>query len=144
MNLNRLTLIGRITNDPELKKTKNGKAYTKFSIATTGVFHSSDGKKESTEFHQCLAWEKMAQNICKYVKKGQSILVEGPIRTSSYTDEKNQKRSVKLLNVLNVQFGTKPRAKTQETSAKASDERTKTQETEAKEEPVEEELDLPF
>jgi single-stranded DNA-binding protein len=78
------------------------------------------------------------------VKKGQSILVEGPIRTSSYTDENNEKRSVKLLNVLNVQFGTKPRAKTQETSAKASDERTKTQETKVQDEPVEEEFDLPF
>jgi len=139
-----LTLIGRITDDPELKKTKNGKAYTRFSVATKEVFGSSDGKKENTEFHQCVAWEKMAQNICKYVKKGQSILVEGPVRTSSYTDEKNEKRSVRLLNVLNVQFGTKPRAKTQETSAKAPDEQTKTQETEVKEEPAEEELDLPF
>ena len=144
MNLNRLTLIGRITDDPELKKSKNGKAYTRFSVATTEVFGSSDGKKESTEFHQCVAWEKIAQNICKYVKKGQSILVEGPIRTSSYTDENNVKKSVKLLNVLNVQFGTKPKAKTQETPAKSSDEQTKTKETEAKEELVEEELDIPF
>ncbi|MCK4224745.1 MAG: single-stranded DNA-binding protein [candidate division Zixibacteria bacterium] len=144
MNLNRLTLIGRITDDPELKKTKNGKAYTRFSVATTEVFGSSDGKKENTEFHQCVAWEKIAQNICKYVKKGQSILVEGPIRTSSYTDENNVKKSVKHLNVLNVQFGTKPKAKTQETSATASDEQTKTKETGVKEEPVEEEFDLPF
>jgi single-strand DNA-binding protein len=140
MNLNRLTLFGRITDDPELKKTKNGKAYTKFSVGTTERFNN----KENTEFHQCVAWEKIAHNICKYVKKGQSILVEGPIRTSSYTDEKNQKRSVKLLNVLNVQFGTKPRAKPQETSSKSSDEQAKTKETEVKEEPVEEELDLPF
>ena len=64
MNLNRLTLIGRITDDPELKKTKNGKAYTRFSVATTEVFSSSDGKKEITEFHQCVAWQKMAENIC--------------------------------------------------------------------------------
>ena len=69
-------------------------------------------------------------------------MVEGPIRTSSYTDENNEKRSVKLLNVLNVQFGTKPRV--QGTSAKDSNEQTKTQETEVKEEPAEEELDLPF
>lgn len=142
MNLNRLTLIGRITDDPELKKTKNGKHYTKFSVATTEVFGSSDGKKENTEFHQCVAWEKIAQNICKYVKKGQSILVEGPIRTSSYTGENNQKKSVKFLNVLNVQFGSKPRA--QGTSAKDSNEQTKTQKTEVKQEPAEEELDLPF
>jgi single-strand DNA-binding protein len=140
MNLNRLTLIGRITDDPELKKTKNGKVYTRFSVATTERFNN----KKNTEFHQCVAWEKIAQNICKYVKKGRSILVEGPIRTNSYTDQNNQKKLVKLLNVLNVQFGTKPKAKTQETSAKASDEQTKTQETEMKEEPTEEELDLPF
>lgn len=142
MNLNRLTLIGRITDDPELKKTKNGKAYTPFSVATTEVFSSSDGKKENTEFHQCVAWQKMAENICKFVKKGQSILVEGPIRTNSYTDQNDQKKSVKLLNVLNVQFGSKPRVKAQETPAKASDEQTK--ETKAQDEPVEEELDLPF
>lgn len=144
MNLNRLTLIGRITDDPQLKKTKNGKHYTRFSVATTEVFVSSDGKKESTEFHQCVAWQKMAENICKFVKKGQSILVEGPIRTNSYTDQNDQKKSVKLLNVLNVQFGTKPKAKTQETPAKAPDEPAKTKETGVKEEPVEEEFDLPF
>ncbi|MCK4224783.1 MAG: single-stranded DNA-binding protein [candidate division Zixibacteria bacterium] len=144
MNLNRLTLIGRITDDPQLKKTKNGKHYTRFSVATTEVFGRSDGKKESTEFHQCVAWDKIAQNICKYVKKGQSILVEGPIRTNSYTDQNNQKKSVKLLNVLNVQFGSKPRAKNQETSAKAPDEQTKTQETKVQDQPVEEDLDLPF
>lgn len=142
MNLNRLTLIGRITDDPKLKKAKNGKVYTRFSVATTEFLNSSDGKKENTEFHQCVAWEKIAQNICKYVKKGQSILVEGPIRTSSYTDENNKKKSVKLLHVLNFQFGTKPKSK--EAPAKASDEETKTEETKGQDEPAEGELDFPF
>jgi single-strand DNA-binding protein len=142
VNLNRLTLIGRITDDPELKKAKNGKVYTRFSVATTEFLNSSDGKKENTEFHQCVAWEKIAQNICKYVKKGQSILVEGPIRTSSYTGEKNEKKSVKLLNVLNVQFGTKPKAK--EAPAKASEEQTKTEQAKKQDEPAEGELDFPF
>ena len=142
MNLNRLTLIGRITDDPELKKTRNGKSYTRFCVATTEFFNGSDGKKENTEFHQCVAWERKAENICKYVKKGQGILVEGPIRTSTYTDKDENKRSISLLNVFNVQFGTKSKSpKPQDSSVDEPGEKGENEKASTSEE---EGLDLPF
>ena len=142
MNLNRLTLIGRITDDPELKKTRSGKAYTRFCVATTEFFNGSDGKKENTEFHQCVAWERKAENICRYVKKGQGILVEGPVRTSTYTDKDDAKRSIRLLNVFNVQFGTK--SKNSKGSSSPVDETGEKGESLERSVPAEEGLDLPF
>lgn len=142
MNLNRLTLIGRITDDPELKRTRNGKAYTRFSVATTEFFNGSEGRKENTEFQQCVAWERKAENICKYVKKGQGILVEGPVRTSTYTDKDDAKRSIRLLNVFNVQFGT--RSKNTKASASSVDEPGEKGESAERSTSAEEGLDLPF
>ena len=142
MNLNRLTLIGRITDDPEPKKTRNGKSYTRFCVATTEFFNGSDGRKENTEFHQCVAWERKAENICKYVKKGQGILVEGPTRSSTYTDKDDVKRSISLLNVFNVQFST--RSKSTKSSDSSGDEPGETRESEKPSDSSEEGLDLPF
>jgi len=142
MNLNRLTLIGRITADPELKKTRNGTSYTRFCVATTEFFNGSDGKKENAELHQCVAWERKAENICKYVKKGQGILVEGPIRTSTYTDKDDVKRSISLLNVFNVQFGTK--SKSTKPSDSSVDEPAEQRDCEMPSTSEEEGLDLPF
>jgi single-strand DNA-binding protein len=142
MNLNRLTLIGRITDDPELKKTRNGKSYTRFCVATTEFFNGSDGRKENTEFHKCVAWERKAENICKYVKKGQGILVEGPIRTSEYTNKDDVKRSISMLNVFNVQFGT--RSKSTKPSDSSGDDPGEPRESEKPSVSEEEGLDLPF
>jgi single-strand DNA-binding protein len=142
MNLNRLTLIGRITADPELKKARNGKSYTRFCVATTEFFNGPDGRKENTEFHQCVAWEMKAENICKYVKKGQGILVEGPVRTSTYTDKDDVKRSISLLNVFNVQFGT--RSKSTKLSDSSGDESGESPESADGSKTAEEGLDLPF
>ena len=75
--MNNIVLIGRMTKDPELKYTNNGKANTRFTLAV-------QRNKEETDFINCVAWEKTAENIAEYFKKGSQIAVQGSIRTGSY------------------------------------------------------------
>ena len=78
--MNSVILMGRLTRDPELNRSSGGKAFTRFSIAINRI-------GEGTDFINCVAWEKTAETIAEYFKKGQRILVQGSIRTGSY--EKN-------------------------------------------------------
>ena len=75
--MNTVNLIGRLTKDPELKYTSNGKGNTRFNLAV-------QRNKEETDFINCVAWEKTAENIAEYFKKGSQIAVQGSIRTGSY------------------------------------------------------------
>lgn len=75
--MNSIILIGRLTKDPELKYTNNGKANTRFTLAV-------QRNKEETDFINCVTWEKTAENIAEYFKKGSQIAVQGAIRTGSY------------------------------------------------------------
>lgn len=75
--MNNIVLIGRITKDPELKYTNNGKGNTRFTLAV-------QRNKEETDFINCVAWEKTAENIAEYFKKGSQIAIQGAIRTGSY------------------------------------------------------------
>ena len=88
--LNKTFLQGRLTDDPELKHTANGKAVTDFSIAV------EDSRKTSgeriTNFFKIKAWSSTAEFICKYFEKGQQIIVNGRLATSSYTDKNDIKR----------------------------------------------------
>ena len=75
--MNNIVLIGRITKDPELKYTNNGKGNTRFTLAV-------QRNKDEADFINCVAWEKTAENIAEYFKKGSQIAVQGSIRTGSY------------------------------------------------------------
>lgn len=75
--MNNIVLIGRITKDPELKYTNNGKGNTRFTLAV-------QRNKDETDFVNCVAWEKTAENIAEYFKKGSQIAVQGAIRTGNY------------------------------------------------------------
>lgn len=75
--MNVVNLIGRLTKDPELKYTNNGKGNTRFTLAV-------QRNKDETDFINCVAWEKTAENIAEYFKKGSQIAVQGAIRTGSY------------------------------------------------------------
>lgn len=85
--MNRVILTGRITIDPELKQTQgnNPLDYVRFNLAV-----QRRGKKDEADFISCQAWKKTAELICKYVKKGDKIGIEGNIRTGSY-DKDGQK-----------------------------------------------------
>ena len=87
-NLNKVILGGRVTADPELKRTPQGVSVTSFSIAV-----NRRGKDAQTDFINCVAWRQTAEFICKFFKKGSSICVSGSIQTRTY-EERNTKRYI--------------------------------------------------
>lgn len=90
--MNNVFLIGRLTRNPELRTTASGKSTTTFTIAV------NDGKNADgepiTDFISCVAWNKTADNICKYLKKGNEVSIQGKIKTRTYDAEDGTKRYV--------------------------------------------------
>lgn len=84
--MNNVTLLGRITKDPELKYTGSGKLYCRFTLAVNREFN-----KEETDFINCVAWDKRAETIEKYLKKGKRILVAGRLMIGSYDNKEGKK-----------------------------------------------------
>ncbi len=85
-SLNRATIIGNITRDPELRYTPNGQAVTSFSVATNRRWKNpgSGEMQEATEYHDVVAWGKAAEFVSNYLKKGNKIYVDGRLQTRSW------------------------------------------------------------
>ena len=77
--MNNVMLLGRLTKDPELKYSQSGKAFTKFSIAVTREFN-----RDEADFINCIAWDKRAETICEYLRKGRRIALQGRLSVRSY------------------------------------------------------------
>lgn len=77
--MNKVTLLGRLTKDPELRKTMSGDSFTSFQLAV-----KRPRSKDKTDFIGCVAWNKAAELICTYIKKGQQIGITGMLQTRSY------------------------------------------------------------
>lgn len=93
MNLNKVMIIGNLTRDPEMKTTPNGAQVASFSIATSQVWTDQNGQKqERTEFHNIVAWRKLAEIIGQYLKKGSKAYVEGRLQTRDWTGQDGVKR----------------------------------------------------
>lgn len=93
MDLNKVMLIGRLTRDPETRTTPQGAAVTTFSVATGFSWKDQSGnKQEKTEFHNVVAWRKLAEICAQYLKKGSQIYCEGRLQTRSWDDEQGQKK----------------------------------------------------
>ena len=84
--MNFVLLMGRFVADPELKKTTSGKSVCAFTLAV------DKGKDRGADFIDTVAWEKTAEFICKYFKKGSPIVIEGAVQTRTYEDKNGQKR----------------------------------------------------
>lgn len=92
MNLNKAFILGNLTRDPELRQTPSGQAVCSFSVATNRFFTDSSGQKQKqAEFHNIVAWGKQAELVSQYVKRGNSILVEGRLQTRSWLDQQGAK-----------------------------------------------------
>lgn len=89
--MNNVSLIGRLTADPELKNSQNGTSYVRFSIAVDRQY--SKDKEKQTDFINIVAWKGTAEFVCKYFTRGQRIGITGRIQTGSYTDQNGNKRS---------------------------------------------------
>ena len=87
--MNLVVLSGRMARDPELRYTSGGKAYTNFTLAVQKT-------KDEAEFIDCVAWEKTAENIAEYFRKGNRILINGKIVTSTYESNGEKRKSVKV------------------------------------------------
>ena len=92
---NRVQLIGRVGQDPEVKTLEGGKKLATITIATNDVYYKENGDKvEQTEWHRVTAWGKTAEIIEKYVTKGREIGIEGKLTHRSYDDKNGNKRFV--------------------------------------------------
>ena len=89
--MNKVILIGRLVRRPELKYTGSNKAVCDFSIAVNRNYTNDEGEREA-DFINCQVWNKQAENLCKYMDKGNQLSVEGNIRTDSYEDDKGNRR----------------------------------------------------
>jgi len=90
MDLNKVMLIGRLTRDPEAKTTAQGTTVTTFSLATSLVWTDSAGQKQKkTEFHNIVAWRKLAEICAQYLRKGSQIYLEGRLQTRSWDDQQS-------------------------------------------------------
>ena len=101
-DINRVVLIGRLTRDPELRKTQNGTSVCSFTLAVNRR-QNQDGTQDA-DFINCVAWNKLADNIQLYQKKGNQLGIEGRINTRSYDNQQGQKVYVTEVGAENVQF----------------------------------------
>ncbi|MEK7481544.1 MAG: single-stranded DNA-binding protein [Patescibacteria group bacterium] len=93
MSLNRAQLIGNLTRDPELRNTQQGTSVCSFGLATNRVYTDAQGQKqEQTEFHNIVAWAKLAEICGQYLAKGRRVFVEGRLQTREWTGQDGVKR----------------------------------------------------
>ena len=103
-SLNKVTLIGNLGNDPEVRSTTGGNRVATFSLATSRSWNDATGsKQEKTEWHRCVVWNtkssQLADIVEKYVKKGDKLYVEGRIEYRQWQDKENQTRYSTEINV---------------------------------------------
>lgn len=93
MNLNKAMIIGNLTRDPEMRTTPSGANVASFSIATSLVWTDQGGQQQKkTEFHNIVAWRKLAEICGQYLRKGAKVYVEGRLQTTEWTGQDNVKR----------------------------------------------------
>ena len=93
-SLNRAQIVGNVTRDPELRYTPNGQAVCSFGVATNRRWRDKEGNnQEQTEFHNIVAWQKLAELMAQLVHKGSKIYVEGRMQTRSWEGQDGGKRN---------------------------------------------------
>lgn len=92
-SVNKTFLMGNVVRDPEVKSTSNGTSVATFSVATNERFKKSDGEwTERTEYHNVVAWDRLAEIVAQYLKKGSGVYIEGSLRTDKWTDKQDNIR----------------------------------------------------
>ena len=93
IGVNRVTLLGNLGADPEIKKTASGQSITLFSLATSNAWTNREGQRqEHTEWHRIVVWGKLAETCAEYLSKGKKAYIEGRLQTRSWEDDKGQKK----------------------------------------------------
>ena len=92
-SINKTILVGRLGNNPEGRYTPSGRSYASFSVATDEYWtDANNNRKEHTEWHNVVAWDKLSDFSNQYLKKGQLVYIEGKIRTRSWEDSNGNKK----------------------------------------------------
>lgn len=104
MSLNHVDLMGRLTADPDLRKTQSGISVASFTLAVDRDYKSQDGQRE-TDFIDCVAWRGTAEFLDRNFYKGQMAVVTGSIQVRSYNDKEGNRRTATEVMVDNVYFG---------------------------------------
>lgn len=93
MNLNKAMIIGNLTRDPEMRATASGQNVASFSVATSLTWTDNAGQQQKkTEFHNIVAWRKLAEICGQYLKKGSKVYIEGRLQTTDWTGQDGVKR----------------------------------------------------
>jgi len=110
MNLNKAIIVGRITQDPQLRTTPSGQTVCNFSIATNRTWTNNETreKQEKVEFHNIVAWSRLAEIANQYLTKGTLVMIEGRIETRSWDDQAGNKKYRTEIVAENMQLGPRP------------------------------------
>ena len=103
--LNHITIMGRLTRDPELRRTGSGIAVASFTLAVDRDFGKNDNGERETDFIDCVAWRQTGEFVSKYFTKGRMAVVSGRLQIRSWTDKDGNKRRTAEVVADNVYFG---------------------------------------
>ena len=103
--LNHITIMGRLTRDPELRRTGSGVAVASFSLAVDRDYSPRDGGERETDFIDCVAWRQTGEFVSKYFTKGRMAVVSGRLQIRNWTDKDGNKRRSAEVVADNVYFG---------------------------------------
>ena len=103
--LNHITIMGRLTRDPELRRTGSGVAVASFTVAVDRDFGKNENGEKETDFIDCVAWRQTGEFVSKYVTQGRMAVVSGRLQIRSWTDKDGNKRRTAEVVADNVYFG---------------------------------------
>ena len=103
--LNHITIMGRLTRDPELRRTGSGVAVASFTVAVDRDFGKNENGEKETDFIDCVAWRQTGEFVSKYFTKGRMAVVSGRLQIRSWTDKDGNKRRTAEVIADNVYFG---------------------------------------
>ena len=103
--LNHITIMGRLTRDPELRRTGSGTAVASFTLAVDRDFGKNENGERETDFIDCVAWRQTGEFVSKYFTKGRMAVVSGRLQIRSWTDKEGNKRRTAEVVADNVYFG---------------------------------------
>lgn len=106
MNLNKVFLIGRLTQDPDSRSIPSGQSVTTIRMATNRVWNDPSGqRKDATEFHTVIAWGRLGDVAGKYLRKGGLVMIEGRLQTRNWTDQSGVKKYITEIIAEGLQLG---------------------------------------
>ena len=141
--LNKIFIMGRLTRDPELRRTQNGTAVAGFALAVDRDYKNADGTKE-TDFIEVVAWRSSAEFVSKYFAKGRMAVVEGRLQIRDWQDKDGNKRRNAEVVADNVYFGDSKKEGDSSSGYKAAGKAVDVEPGEGEFAEIEDEEDSPF